>query len=52
MYEKQIAALINQLEDERAHSEGAERQLDALRALLSDRESSMRVSLLLIAESN
>lgn len=42
MYEKQIGALINQFEDERAHCEGAERQLDALRALLSDRESSMQ----------
>lgn len=42
MYENQIAALINQMEDERALGEGAERQLETLKALLSDHESSLQ----------
>ncbi|KMT08135.1 hypothetical protein BVRB_6g143820 isoform C [Beta vulgaris subsp. vulgaris] len=43
MYENQIAALIEQLEDERLRSKRAENQSDALKALVSDQESSMKL---------
>lgn len=43
MYENQLAALIEQLEDERVRCERAENQSDALKALLSDHESSMKL---------
>ncbi|GMG99433.1 hypothetical protein Nepgr_001273 [Nepenthes gracilis] len=42
MYEKQIAELIEQLEDEQAHFEDAEGQLDAMKKLLSDHEMSIK----------
>ncbi|XP_074309321.1 kinesin-like protein KIN-UC [Silene latifolia] len=42
MYEKQISAFIEQLKDERARSEGIESQLKHLKALLSEKESSMK----------
>ncbi|GAB4854984.1 hypothetical protein Ancab_023571 [Ancistrocladus abbreviatus] len=42
MYESQIAELIKQLEDERAHCEGMEKQLDATKKLLSDHERSIK----------
>lgn len=43
MYENQIAALIEQLDDERVRCERAENQSDALKARLSDHESSMKL---------
>ncbi|KAL8130611.1 hypothetical protein V2J09_019766 [Rumex salicifolius] len=42
MYEKQIQELIMQLENERGRCEGAERQLDAMKKLLSDHERSIQ----------
>lgn len=44
MYENQIAAMIEQLEDQRVRSGRAENQSDALKALLRDHEDSMKVS--------
>ncbi|KAH9624861.1 hypothetical protein KSS87_002559 [Heliosperma pusillum] len=44
MYEKQISAFIEQLKDERARSEGIESQLKHLKALLNEKESSMKQS--------
>lgn len=52
MYENQIAALIEQLEDERLRSKRAENQSDALKALVSDQESSMKVCCLFIRLPN
>uniref|UniRef100_A0A803N0J7 Kinesin-like protein n=1 Tax=Chenopodium quinoa TaxID=63459 RepID=A0A803N0J7_CHEQI len=43
MYENQIAALIEQLKDERARYERAGNQSDVLKALLSDHEGSMKL---------
>ncbi|CAK9159671.1 unnamed protein product [Ilex paraguariensis] len=40
MYEKKIAELMNQLDDERARSESAEQQLDEMKKLLSDHQKS------------
>jgi hypothetical protein len=46
MYEKKIAELVKQLEDEHAHFEGAEEQLDLAKRLLSDHQNSIQVTLL------
>lgn len=46
MYENQISALIEQLEDERIRYERAEEKSEALKALLNDHERSMKVSFL------
>ncbi|KNA07435.1 hypothetical protein SOVF_171950 [Spinacia oleracea] len=43
MYENQIAAMIEQLEDQRVRSGRAENQSDALKALLRDHEDSMKL---------
>ncbi|KAL2922589.1 Kinesin-like protein KIN-UC [Bienertia sinuspersici] len=43
MYENQIAALIEQMEDERVRCERAEKQSDDLKAVLCDHESSMKL---------
>ena len=43
MYEEKIAELIKQLGDERARSETAEEQLDAIKILLSDSEQKIQV---------
>ncbi|KAH7855447.1 hypothetical protein Vadar_024976 [Vaccinium darrowii] len=45
MYEKQIAELLKQLEDEKAHSGSVEEQLNAMKKLLSDHEKSMQKAL-------
>ncbi|KAF8395265.1 hypothetical protein HHK36_019207 [Tetracentron sinense] len=42
MYEKKIAELIKQLEDEHARSECAEEQLDVVKKLLSDHQKSIQ----------
>lgn len=44
MYEKKIAELVKQVEDEHARFEGAEVQLDLAKKLLSDQQGSMQVS--------
>ena len=43
MYEEKIAELIKQLGDERARSETAEEQLDAIKILLTDSEQKIQV---------
>ncbi|CAO2828538.1 unnamed protein product [Amaranthus hypochondriacus] len=43
MYENQISALIEQLEDERIRYERAEEKSEALKALLNDHERSMKL---------
>uniref|UniRef100_A0A5B7C3W1 Protein ARMADILLO REPEAT KINESIN1 n=1 Tax=Davidia involucrata TaxID=16924 RepID=A0A5B7C3W1_DAVIN len=42
MYEKKISELMKQLEDEHAHSENAEEQLDMMKKLLSDHQKSLQ----------
>ncbi|CAL5363445.1 unnamed protein product [Camellia sinensis] len=42
MYEKKIAELMKQLEEQQAHSESAEEQLDVMKKLLSDHQKSMQ----------
>lgn len=44
MYEKKIAELIKQVEDEHARLEGAEEQLDLANKLLSDQQHLMQVN--------
>jgi hypothetical protein len=44
MYEKKIAELIKQIEDERACSESAQEQLDLTKKLLSEHQMSIQVS--------
>lgn len=44
MYEKKIAELMKQLEDEKAHSGSVEEQLNAMKKLLSDQEKLMQVN--------
>ncbi|KAE9445829.1 hypothetical protein C3L33_22278, partial [Rhododendron williamsianum] len=43
MYEKKIAELMKQLEDEKAHSGSVEEQLNAMKKLLSDQEKLMQL---------
>lgn len=47
MYEKKIAELVKQLQDEHAHFEGAEEQLHLAKRLLSDHQNSIQVTLYL-----
>nr|XP_023912109.1 kinesin-like protein KIN-UC isoform X3 [Quercus suber] len=42
MYEKKMAELIKQIEDERAHSESAEEQLALMKKLLSEHQKSIQ----------
>ncbi|CAL5360959.1 unnamed protein product [Camellia sinensis] len=42
MYEKKIAELMKQLEEQQARSESAEEQLDVMKKLLSDHQKSMQ----------
>ncbi|XP_050250047.1 kinesin-like protein KIN-UC isoform X2 [Quercus robur] len=42
MYEKKMAELIKQIEDERAHSENAEEQLALMKKLLSEHQKSIQ----------
>ncbi|KAH7855331.1 hypothetical protein Vadar_023797 [Vaccinium darrowii] len=42
-YEKKIAELMKQLEDEKAHSGNAEEQLNVMKKLLSDHEKSLQL---------
>ncbi|XP_052184340.1 kinesin-like protein KIN-UC isoform X3 [Diospyros lotus] len=42
MYEKKIAELMKQLEEEQIHSERAEKQLDGMEKLLNDHKKSMQ----------
>ncbi|CAL5363448.1 unnamed protein product [Camellia sinensis] len=42
MYEKKIAELMKQLEEQQAHSESAEEQLDVMKKLLSDHQKTMQ----------
>ncbi|CAL5443546.1 unnamed protein product [Camellia sinensis] len=44
MYEKKIAELMKQLEEQQARSESAEEQLDVMKKLLSDHQKSMQVN--------
>lgn len=43
MYEKKIAELIKQIEDEHARSESVEEQLDLMKKLLSENQKSIQV---------
>ncbi|XP_028084134.1 kinesin-like protein KIN-UC [Camellia sinensis] len=43
MYEKKITELMKQLEEQQAHSESAEEQLDVMKKLLSDHQKSMQI---------
>lgn len=45
MYEKKIAELVKQLQDEHARFEGAEEQLDLAKRLLNDHHKSKLVSI-------
>jgi kinesin family member 5 len=47
MYEKKIAELVKQSQDEHARFEGAEQQLDLAKRLLSDHQNSIQVTLYL-----
>ncbi|XP_057991778.1 kinesin-like protein KIN-UC isoform X2 [Hevea brasiliensis] len=42
LYEKKIADLVNQLEDEHAHFEGVEEQLDLAKKLLRDQQDAIK----------
>lgn len=42
MYEKEIADMTKKLEEERAHSASVQKELEKMRALLSDRERSLK----------
>ena len=44
MYEKKIAELMKQLNEERGHSASAEEQLDAMKKVISDHQKSMQVN--------
>ena len=46
MYEKKIAELVKQLQDEHTRFEGAEEQLDLAKRVLSDHQNSIQVTLL------
>lgn len=43
MYEKKIAELTKQIEDERSRSESVEEQLDLMKKLLSENQKSIQV---------
>ncbi|XP_028112431.1 kinesin-like protein KIN-UC [Camellia sinensis] len=43
MYEKKIAELMKQLEEQQAHSESVEEQLDVMKKLLSHHQKSMQI---------